>query len=225
MRTRLISSVTGWQLSRYGQLAQTGFPVIAGWRVATIARVVAVMLPPMAIFFPLFTMLEDFGFLPQLLSALTGKLRRVWQLQRLALTMQFPCGRTGLPHHRLPKGAYDCSPDQCLHALQREIRHTACRGGSLPAIRRSGRGATESLLPALLVTAMILLCVLLTPMVSRLLSATLLRGQPSAYLLEIPPYRVPDIPTVLVRSLLDRTLFVLGRAVAAAAPPAPCYGW
>lgn len=82
----------------------------------------------------------------------------------------------------------------------------------------SGRGATESLLPALLVTGMILLCVLLTLVVSRLLSATLLRGQSSAYLLEIPPYRVPDIPTVLVRSLLDRTLFVLGRAVAAAAP-------
>ncbi len=201
----LISSVTGWQLSRYGRLAP-GFPVIAGWRVCDYCAVVAVMLPPMAIFFPLFTLLEDFGFLPRIAFSFDRCFGAVWR-----------CGG---------------SPDQCLHAPcggRDAASSTACHdqnGGSLPAIRRSGRGATESLLPALLVTAMILLCVLLaTLMVSRLLSATLLRGQPSAYLLEIPPYRVPDIPTVLVRSLLDRTLFVLGRAVAAAALPAPCYGW
>lgn len=79
-------------------------------------------------------------------------------------------------------------------------------------------GPGKSLLSALLLTGVILLGVLLTFWVSRLLSATILKGIPSSFTLELPPYRKPRIGQVIVRSVLDRTLFVLGRAVAVAAP-------
>ena len=79
-------------------------------------------------------------------------------------------------------------------------------------------GLGRSLLSALLLTAVIVLGVLFTFGVSRLLSATLLKGVPSSFALELPPYRRPDVGRVLVRSVLDRTLFVLGRAVSVAAP-------
>ena len=79
-------------------------------------------------------------------------------------------------------------------------------------------GPGRGLLAALLLTGVILLGVFLTFGVSRLLSGTLLRGVPSSFTLELPPYRRPRIGQVVVRSVLDRTLFVLGRAAAVAAP-------
>ncbi len=190
---------------------------------ATIARVVAVMLPPMAIFFPLFTLLEDFGFLPRIAFSFDRCFQGCHSCGKQALTMcmGLGCSAVGVTGCRI----IDSQRERMIAVLTNAFMPCNGKFATLLVMAAvclqfagSGRGATESLLPALLVTAMILLCVLLTLMVSRLLSATLLRGQPSAYLLEIPPYRVPDIPTVLVRSLLDRTLFVLGRAVAAAAP-------
>ena len=81
-----------------------------------------------------------------------------------------------------------------------------------------GAGALSSLRSALLLTAVIVLGVAMTLIVSRLLSATILKGMPSSFTLELPPYRRPRIGQVIVRSVLDRTLFVLGRAVAVAAP-------
>ena len=86
-------------------------------------------------------------------------------------------------------------------------------------------GPGRGLLAALLLTGVILLGVFLTFGVSRLLSGTLLRGVPSSFTLELPPYRRPRIGQVVVRSVLDRTLFVLGRAAASASPVCPCCCW
>ena len=198
-----------------------GVLVLGVYRV--VAWVVSVMLPPMAIFFPLFTLLEDAGYLPRVAYNLDRVFKRCHACGKQALTMcmGLGCSAVGVTGCRI----IDSQRERMIAVLTNAFMPCNGKFATLLVMAAvclqfagSGRGATESLLPALLVTAMILLCVLLTLMVSRLLSATLLRGQPSAYLLEIPPYRVPDIPTVLVRSLLDRTLFVLGRAVAAAAP-------
>ncbi len=190
---------------------------------ATVARVVAVMLPPMAIFFPLFTLLEDFGFLPRIAFSFDRCFQGCHTCGKQALTMcmGLGCSAVGVTGCRI----IDSARERLIAVLTNAFMPCNGKFATLTLmaavclrVAGTGRGAAESLLPAALVTGMILLCVLLTFGVSRLLSATLLRGQPSAYLLEIPPYRMPDIPTVLVRSLLDRTLFVLGRAVAAAAP-------
>ncbi len=79
-------------------------------------------------------------------------------------------------------------------------------------------GGSGSLVSALLLTALIVFAVAMTLLASRLLSATLLRGVPSSFTLELPPYRPPQIGRVIIRSVLDRTVFVLGRAAAVAAP-------
>lgn len=81
-----------------------------------------------------------------------------------------------------------------------------------------GTGILSSILPAILLTGIIVLGVVMTFLISKLMSRTLLKGIPSSFALEMPPYRVPQFGKVLVRSLLDRTLFVLGRAAAIAAP-------
>ena len=89
---------------------------------------------------------------------------------------------------------------------------------SMVASSTGNNTSLESFQAAMIVTGLIILCVLITLLVSRILTGTILRGQPSSFLLELPPYRFPNIPQVLVRSLLDRTLFVLGRAISVAAP-------
>lgn len=189
---------------------------------ATVARVVAVMLPPMAIFFPLFTLLEDVGFLPRLAFSFDRCFQGCHACGKQALTMCMGLGCTAV-------GVTGCrivdSPRERLIALLTNA-FMPCNGKfatllllATVSLHFAGVGqGSAGILPALLVTGMLVVCVLLTLAVSRLLSATVLRGQPSAFLLEIPPYRVPNIPAVLVRSLLDRTLFVLGRAVVSAAP-------
>lgn len=189
---------------------------------ATVARVVAVMLPPMAIFFPLFTLLEDIGFLPRLAFSFDKCFQGCHACGKQALTMCMGLGCTavGVTGCRI----IDSSRERLIALLTNAFM--PCNGKFATLLLLAtvslhfvgvGQGSL-GILPALLVTGMLILCVLLTLGVSRLLSATVLRGQPSSFLLEIPPYRVPNIPAVLVRSLLDRTLFVLGRAVVAAAP-------
>ena len=193
---------------------------------ATVARVVAVMLPPMAIFFPLFTLLEDFGFLPRIAFSFDRCFQGCHACGKQALTMcmGLGCSAVGVTGCRIID-----SPRERLIAVL-TTAFMPCNGKFATLLAMTAvclrfvmaedacGSAAESLLSAAAVTGMILICVLLTLGVSKMLSATVLRGQPSAFLLEIPPYRVPDVPAVLVRSLLDRTLFVLGRAVVAAAP-------
>ncbi len=186
----------------------------------TSAWVVAVMLPPMAIFFPLFTLLEDLGYLPRVAFNLDNYFRRACAHGKQALTMcmGFGCNAAGVIACRIID-----SPRERLIAIITN-NFVPCNGRfptliALATIFIVG-GATRgrSFLASLVVLAAVLLGVLLTLFVSRLLSRTVLKGLPSSFTLELPPYRKPQLGRILIRSLLDRTVFVLGRAVAVAAP-------
>lgn len=181
----------------------------------TLSWVVSVMLPPMAIFFPLFTLLEDLGYLPRVAFNLDEHFRRARAHGKQSLTMMmgFGCNACGVTGCRIID-----SPRERLIAILTNC-FVPCNGRfptliAIIAMFFAGGPMT----PTLMLTGAILFSVLLTLAVSRLLSATILRGVPSSFQLELPPYRRPQIGKVIVRSILDRTVFVLGRAAAVAAP-------
>ena len=184
-----------------------------------LASVVAVMLPSMAIFFPLFTLLEDVGYLPRVAYNLDRPFARCGACGKQALTMcmGFGCNAAGVVGCRI----IDSPRERLLAVLTNSL--VPCNGRfpilitvlSLFFIGIDGGGA---LWAAVLLTGLILLGILATLLTTRALSATLLRGTPSFFTLELPPYRPPQVGQVLIRSVLDRTLFVLGRAAAVAAP-------
>lgn len=183
---------------------------------ATAARVVAVMLPPMAIFFPLFTLLEDFGYLPRVAFLLDHRFRRAGACgkQSLTLCMGLGCNAAGVTGCRI----IDSRRERLIAVLTNAF--VPCNG-RFPALiflisLYFSRGS--ALLGAGVLTLTLLLSVGMTLLASKLLSRTALRGEPSSFVLELPPYRRPRIGQVLIRSVRDRTLFVLGRAVAVAAP-------
>ena len=187
----------------------------------TAAWVVAVMLPPMAIFFPLFTLLEDAGLLPRAAFLMDRFFRASGGSGRQSLTMcmGFGCNACGVTGCRIID-----SPRERLVAILTNA-FVPCNGRFptlIALISLFFLGGTLGLGRSLLATALFLACILfavaMTLLSSRLLTATVLRGQLSAFSLELPPYRIPRVGQVLVRSLLDRTLFVLGRAVTVAAP-------
>lgn len=187
----------------------------------TLAWVVSVMLPPMAIFFPLFTLLEDAGYLPRIAYNLDRPFRacRACGKQALTMCMGFGCNAAGVVGCRI----MDSGRERTLAILTNSL--VPCNGRfpmiitllSLFFVGRVG-GALQTFSVALLLTALILLSVLATFAMTALLSHTVLRGTPSSFTLELPPYRRPEVGRVLIRSLFDRTLFVLGRAAAVAAP-------
>ncbi len=189
------------------------------WRVT--AWVVSVMLPPMAIFFPLFTLLEDAGCLPRLAFNLDRCFKSCHACGKQAMTicMGFGCNAAGVTGCRIID-----SPRERLVAILTNV-FTPCNG-RLPMmiavisvfLASGGGGGWEGVVAALWLTGLILLGLVLTLLVCRLLSATLLRGVPSSFALELPPYRRPQVGRVIVRSLLDRTVHVLCRAAAVAAP-------
>ncbi|MBO4990663.1 MAG: ferrous iron transporter B, partial [Firmicutes bacterium] len=184
----------------------------------TLTWVVSVMLPPMAIFFPLFTLLEDSGYLPRIAFNLDHCFRRCGAHGKQALTtcMAFGCNACAVTGCRIIE-----SPRERMIAILTNAL-IPCNGkfATLIAILTIFfTGASgSSLLAAALLTLLILLCFGLTLLLSALLSKTLLKGLPSAFSLELPPYRRPQIGKVILRSVLDRTLFVLGRAVCVATP-------
>jgi ferrous iron transport protein B len=196
-----------------------GLLVLGMYRV--LAWVVSVMLPPMAIFFPLFTLLEDAGYLPRIAYNLDRPFRccRACGKQALTMCMGFGCNAAGVVGCRI----IDSPRERLLAILTNAF--VPCNGRfptlitllSMFFIGTAGSPGASAL-SALALTALIALSVLVTLGVTRLLSATLLRGVPSSFTLELPPYRRPRVGRVLVRSVLDRTLFVLGRAAAVAAP-------
>lgn len=183
--------------------------------------VVAVMLPPMAIFFPLFTLLEDSGYLPRVAFNLDHRFKKSGACGKQALTMcmGFGCNAAGVTGCRI----IDSPRERLMAAATNGF--VPCNGrfptlislislfvaGALPAPFNSFAGAA-------LLTLLIVLSVLMTFAACSLLSKTILRGVPSSFTLELPPYRRPQIGKVIVRSIFDRTLFVLGRAAAVAAP-------
>jgi len=209
-----------------GGAAAIGMPwwldglLIDGVYLAT-AWVVSVMLPPMAIFFPMFTLLEDFGYLPRVAFNLDRMFKRVGAHGKQALTMAmgFGCNAAGVIATRIID-----SPRERLIAIITN-NFSLCNGrwptqilvasifigGLVPAY-------LAGFISALAVVAVALLGVLLSLVTSWLLSRTVLRGQVSTFTLELPPYRPPRILQTLYTSLIDRTIFVLWRAVVFAVP-------
>ena len=182
----------------------------------TLSWVVAVMLPPMAIFFPLFTLLEDLGYLPRVAYNLDRCFQSCGACGKQALTtcMGFGCNAAGVVGCRIID-----SPRERLIALLTNS-FTPCNG-RLPLLITMIAlffGAAGGGMEALFLAGLLLLSFAMTLAASRLLSQTLLRGMPSSFALELPPYRRPQVGKVLARSVLDRTLYVLGRAAAVAAP-------
>lgn len=186
-----------------------------------LAWVVSVMLPPMAIFFPLFTLLEDSGYLPRIAYNLDKPFKKCSACGKQALTMAmgFGCNAAGVVGCRI----IDSKRERLIAMLTNSL--VPCNGRfptiitliSIFFVGAAG-GFLGSALSAVLLTAVILLGIGMTFAISRLLSATILKGEPSSFTLELPPYRRPQFGRVIVRSMLDRTLFVLGRAAAVAAP-------
>lgn len=186
-----------------------------------LAWVVSVMLPPMAIFFPLFTLMEDVGFLPRIAFNLDRAFSgcNACGKQSLTMCMGFGCNAAGVVGCRIID-----SPRERLIAMLTNV-FVPCNGrfpiliGIISMFFLNGLGSGfGSVFSALLLALLIVFGFLITLLSSYLLSKTVLRGVPSSFTLELPSYRRPQIVKVLVRSLLDRTLFVLGRSVAVAAP-------
>ncbi len=196
----------GWLV---GLLAEGVFRVLA-W-------VVAVMLPPMAIFFPLFTLLEDLGYLPRVAFNLDHcfKRCRACGKQCLTMCMGLGCNAAGVIGCRI----IDSPRERLIAILTNSFM--PCNGRfpmMISLLTVFFAGALGAGGAAVMLTGVIVLGVAVTFLTSRLLSATLLKGVPSSFTLELPPFRRPQIGRVIVRSVFDRTLFVLGRAAAVAAP-------
>ena len=194
-----------------------------------VAWIVSVMLPPMAIFFPLFTLLEDLGYLPRAAFNMDGAFHKCSACGKQCLTMAMGlgCNAAGVVGCRI----IDSPRERLIAILTNSLM--PCNGRfplllTLIALLGAGGGVwaglpvespvLSSLLTALVLTLFILAAILATLGASFLLSRTLLKGVPSSFTLELPPYRRPQPGKVIVRSIFDRTLFVLGRAVAVAAP-------
>jgi ferrous iron transport protein B len=185
------------------------------------AWVISVMLPPMAIFFPLFTMLEDLGYLPRVAFNLDGLFRKAGAhgKQSLSMMMGFGCNAAGVISTRIID-----SPRERLIAVI--TNNFALCNGRWPTIIVLASLFVGGLVPAwaagfisaLAVVGVAILGVVLTFIVSWMLSRTVLKGEASAFSLELPPYRPPRVLQTLYTSLIDRTIFVLWRAVVFALP-------
>ena len=187
----------------------------------TVTWVISVMLPPMAIFFPLFTLLEDFGLLPRIAFQLDKQFAKCKACGKQALTMcmGFGCNAVGVTGTRIID-----SPRERLIAMITN-NFVPCNGRfptmiSIITMFLVGfqPGIQNSILNAFILTIIILFGIIMTFIVSSGLSKTVLKGMPSSFILELPPFRKPQIGKVIIYSLFNRTLFVLGRAVTVALP-------
>nr|WP_320959300.1 FeoB small GTPase domain-containing protein [Hungatella effluvii] len=225
--SELLSTGLFWVEDRISELfLAIGMPVLVNdllvhgvYRV--LAWVISVMLPPMAIFFPLFTLLEDFGYLPRVAFNLDRCFKRCAACGKQALTMcmGFGCNVAGIIGCRI----IDSPRERLIAMITNNFVPCNGRFPTMIAIITmffvgSAAGAFSSVLSAAILAGVIVLGVLMTLLISKILSATVLKGVPSSFTLELPPYRKPQIGKVIVRSIFDRTLFVLGRAIVVAAP-------
>lgn len=183
--------------------------------------VISVMLPPMAIFFPMFTLLEDLGYLPRIAFNLDNGFKKCSACGKQALTMcmGFGCNAAGITGCRI----IDSGRERLIAVITNNFVPCNGRFPTLIAIISMffvGISSTAfgSLKAALILTAVIMLGIGTTFLVSKLLAVTVLKGEPSSFTLELPPYRKPQIGSVIVRSIFDRTVFVLLRAMSVAAP-------
>ena len=187
----------------------------------TLTWVISVMLPPMAIFFPLFTILEDLGYLPRIAFNMDGFFKKCCCTgkQMITMCMGFGCNAAGCVGCRIIN-----SPRERLIAIITN-NFVPCNGRfpfliAVATIFIAGtmNGIGATFISTLAVIFVILLGIFLTLLISKILSKTILKGMPSSFVLELPPYRKPQFGKVFIRSIFDRTLFVLGRAVSVAAP-------
>lgn len=182
--------------------------------------VVAVMLPPMAIFFPLFTLLEDLGVLPRIAFNLDGYFQKSNACGKQALTMcmGFGCNAVGVTNARI----IDSPRERLISILTNSFIPCNGRFPTLISVISMffiiESKFFNSIINVLILTLAILLSIFITFIVSKILSKTILKGIPSFFTLELPPYRRPQVVKVIVRSILDRTLFVLGRAILISIP-------
>ena len=189
-----------------------------------LAWVVSVMLPPMAIFFPLFTILEDAGYLPRLAYNMDKAFKCCGACGKQALTtcMGFGCNAVGVMGCRI----IDSPRERLLAMLTNNFVPCNGRFSALIAIITmfligsggDGGGISESIKAAAFLTLVIAGGIAAALLVTAVLSKTLLKGMPTSFTLELPPYRMPQFGRVIIRSVVDRTVFVLARAAAAAAP-------
>lgn len=186
-----------------------------------LAWVVSVMLPPMALFFPLFTILEDIGYLPRIAFNVDGIFKKCKTCGKQALTMAmgFGCNAVGVSGCRI----IDSPRERLIAILTNSF--VPCNGRfpiliSIITMFLVGveGGFWNSLLGVLILMMVIGFGIFITFVTSSVLSKTLLKGVPSSFTLELPPYRRPQYGKVIVRSIFDRTLFVLGRAITVAIP-------
>lgn len=212
-------TLTGWFNALGAPAWLHGILVLGLYR--TLAWVVAVMLPPMAIFFPLFTLLEDSGYLPRVAFNLDHMFKRCCAhgKQCLTMCMGFGCNAAGIIGCRIIE-----SPRERLIAIVTN-NFVPCNGRFPTLITIAtvffavtSSGAANSFIPAISVTFIVIIGITVTLMVSYILSKTLLKGVPSTFTLELPPYRKPQIGRILYTSIMDRTVFVLSRAIMVAAP-------
>ena len=178
----------------------------------TLTWVVSVMLPPMAIFFPLFTFLEDLGYLPRIAFNMDGCFKKCCcsGKQMITMCMGFGCNAAGVVGCRIIN-----SPRERLIAILTN-NFVPCNGRfpfliSIATIFVAGtmQGIGASIVSTLTVIGVILLGIFLALLISKILSKTILKGMPSSFVLELPPYRKPQIGKIFIRSIFDRTLFVL----------------
>lgn len=212
-------TLTGWFNALGAPDFLHGILVLGLYR--TLAWVVAVMLPPMAIFFPIFTLLEDSGYLPRVAFNLDHMFKRCCAhgKQCLTMCMGFGCNAAGIIGCRIIE-----SPRERLIAIVTN-NFVPCNGRFPTLITIAtvffavtSSGTANSFIPAIAVTCMVIIGITITLMVSYILSKTLLKGVPSTFTLELPPYRKPQIGRILYTSIMDRTVFVLSRAILVAAP-------
>ncbi len=211
--------LTGWLISISTPQWLHGILILGIYR--TLAWVVSVMLPPMAIFFPLFTFLEDLGYLPRVAFNLDRLFKKAGAHGKHSLTMSmgFGCNAAGIIACRIIE-----SPRERLIAMLTN-NFVPCNGRfptliAMSTILLGGLVASRfsNLAASLFVSVLVLISVIVTLAISWLLSKTWLKGVPSSFTLELPPYRKPQFGRILYTSIIDRTIFVLGRAVVIAAP-------
>ncbi len=196
----------------------TGFLILGVYR--GLAWVISVMLPPMAIFFPLFTFLEDLGYLPRVAFNLDRLFQRAGAHGKQALTMAmgFGCNAAGIVACRI----IDSPRERMLAILTNNFVPCNGRWPTLIAMSTLFIGgavvAGQTAVAASALVVLVLIGLFVTLAVSWVLTKTVLKGVPSSFALELPPFRKPNIPRILVRALVDRTLLILWRAIVVAAP-------
>ena len=187
----------------------------------TLTWIISVMLPPMAIFFPLFTFLEDLGYLPRIAFNTDGFFKKCScsGKQMITMCMGFGCNSAGVTGCKIIN-----SPREKLIAILTN-NFVPCNGRfpfliTIASIFIAGtiNGICASIVSTLAVMFVIILGIFCSLIISKILSKTILKGMPSSFVLELPPYRKPQFGKILIRSIFDRTLFVLGRAISVAAP-------